>query len=78
MGRGLKKKKKREKISYCDRFVSEENWPDFDALISTLEKGKQHSFMKKLDVLLTHLFSIHPFSASWKHQKTLRFSVFRG
>ena len=37
-----------------------------------------HSFAisKKM---LTHLFPMHPFSTSWKHQKNLRFSdVFRG
>ena len=29
-------------------------------------------------ILLTHLFSMHPFSTSWKNQKTLRFSdIFR-
>ena len=27
---------------------------------------------------LTHLFSMYPFSAHWKHQKTLQFSVFSG
>ena len=28
--------------------------------------------------ILTHLFRIHPFCTSWKHQKTVRFSdVFR-
>ena len=29
--------------------------------------------------LLTHLFPVHPFFTSWKHQKTWQFSdVFRG
>ena len=33
----------------------------------------------QLALLLTHLFSMHPFSTPRKHQKTLRFfDVFRG
>ena len=31
-----------------------------------------------LKLKLTHLFPMHPFSTSWKHQKTWRFPVFRG
>ena len=27
---------------------------------------------------LTHSFPMHPFSTSWKHHKSVRFSVFRG
>ena len=30
-------------------------------------------------VFLTHSFQMHPYSTTWKHQKTVRFSdVFRG
>ena len=32
----------------------------------------------KVNILWTHLFPMPPFSTTWKHEKTISFSVFRG
>ena len=53
-----------------------------EALVSSLSYKVLHfnqlcGFLQSI-IILTHLFPMHPFSVSWKHRKTIRFSdVFR-
>ena len=51
----------------------------FTAIILCFPMKAVHYFSKKLHfIYLTHSLPMHLFSTPWKHQKTVRFSVFRG
>ena len=47
-----------------------------DKLLATT-KLMMNTWEMTLSSPLTHSFSMHPFSTPWKHQKNVRFSVFR-
>ena len=60
-------------LFFKDQVLLPKNLTFFVLLIYFIDNYNQELLLS-LKVLLTHLFSMHPFSIPWKHQKTVRFS----